>query len=106
MRKNLLAMVVVMAATGVAFAGAPPAPAKGTPAPAATKAPPTPSKAATPAPKAGDTKPVAPGPMADAHAGGWDHYLGRLVVAAGGGDPGPDPFATSRVPTAAELRSR
>jgi uncharacterized protein YndB with AHSA1/START domain len=46
------------------------------------------------------------GPMADAHAGGWDHYLGRLVVAAGGGDPGPDPFATSRVPTAAELRSR
>jgi uncharacterized protein YndB with AHSA1/START domain len=28
--------------------------------------------------------------MAQAHAHGWDHYLGRLVVAAGGGDPGED----------------
>jgi uncharacterized protein YndB with AHSA1/START domain len=28
------------------------------------------------------------------HADGWDHYLARLVVAAGGGDPGPDPNAT------------
>jgi uncharacterized protein YndB with AHSA1/START domain len=44
------------------------------------------------------------GPMADAHAGGWNHYLGRLAVAAGGGDPGPDPFVDRRVPTAAELR--
>ena len=25
------------------------------------------------------------------HANGWDHYLPRLVVAAKGGDPGPDP---------------
>jgi uncharacterized protein YndB with AHSA1/START domain len=26
-----------------------------------------------------------------AHEQGWRHYLGRLAVAAGGGDPGPDP---------------
>ena len=26
-------------------------------------------------------------------AGGWDHYLRRLTVAAEGGDPGPDPWA-------------
>jgi uncharacterized protein YndB with AHSA1/START domain len=25
-----------------------------------------------------------------AHARGWAHYLGRLAVAAGGGNPGPD----------------
>ena len=43
------------------------------------------------------------GPMADAHRGGWDHYLSRLAAAAGGRDPGPDPFADRRVPTAAEL---
>jgi hypothetical protein len=24
---------------------------------------------------------------------GWDHYLPRLVVAAEGGEPGPDPWA-------------
>jgi uncharacterized protein YndB with AHSA1/START domain len=24
------------------------------------------------------------------HTGGWDHYLGRLVVVGTGGDPGPD----------------
>jgi hypothetical protein len=24
------------------------------------------------------------------HTQGWDHYLGRLAVAGGGGDPGPD----------------
>jgi uncharacterized protein YndB with AHSA1/START domain len=24
------------------------------------------------------------------HEKGWDHYIGRLAVAAGGGDPGPD----------------
>jgi uncharacterized protein YndB with AHSA1/START domain len=46
------------------------------------------------------------GPMADAHAGGWDHYLARLARAAEGGDPGPDPFATERVPTPAELGMR
>jgi uncharacterized protein YndB with AHSA1/START domain len=27
------------------------------------------------------------------HGEGWDHYLGRLAVAAPGGDPGPDPWA-------------
>jgi uncharacterized protein YndB with AHSA1/START domain len=35
-------------------------------------------------------------PGADAvksHAHGWDHYLPRLTVAAGGADPGPDPWA-------------
>ena len=26
------------------------------------------------------------------HGEGWDHYLGRLVIAAGGGDPGRDPW--------------
>jgi len=24
------------------------------------------------------------------HSSGWDHYIGRLAVAAAGGDPGPD----------------
>ena len=28
-----------------------------------------------------------------AHAKGWEHYFGRLAVAASGGDPGPDPGA-------------
>jgi uncharacterized protein YndB with AHSA1/START domain len=34
-------------------------------------------------------------PTADAverHGHGWEHYLGRLSVAAGGGDPGRDPW--------------
>jgi uncharacterized protein YndB with AHSA1/START domain len=26
------------------------------------------------------------------HEQGWTHYLGRLAVVAGGGDPGPDPW--------------
>lgn len=25
------------------------------------------------------------------HTSGWKHYLGRLVIVAGGADPGPDP---------------
>jgi uncharacterized protein YndB with AHSA1/START domain len=29
---------------------------------------------------------------AERHGHGWDHYLGRLGVAAAGGDPGPDPW--------------
>ncbi len=29
------------------------------------------------------------------HAHGWDHYLERLVVVAGGGDPGRDPWLES-----------
>jgi uncharacterized protein YndB with AHSA1/START domain len=32
---------------------------------------------------------------AEQHALGWQHFLARLVRAAGGGDPGPDPWATS-----------
>jgi uncharacterized protein YndB with AHSA1/START domain len=28
------------------------------------------------------------------HAQGWDHFLERLTIAAPGGDPGPDPWAT------------
>ena len=43
------------------------------------------------------------GPMADAHAGGWDNYLRRLALTAEQGDPGPDPLADERVPNAAEL---
>lgn len=30
------------------------------------------------------------------HAKGWAHYLGRLVVAAPGGDPGADPNCSAR----------
>ena len=29
----------------------------------------------------------------DQHRDGWQHYLSRLAVAAGGGNPGPDPNA-------------
>lgn len=28
------------------------------------------------------------------HEQGWVHYAGRLAVAGGGGDPGPDPLAS------------
>jgi uncharacterized protein YndB with AHSA1/START domain len=35
--------------------------------------------------------PEEDGPRA---AVGWHHFLPRLVIAAGGGDPGPDPWAT------------
>ena len=31
----------------------------------------------------------------EGQAAGWDHYLRRLMVAAEGGDPGPDPWATT-----------
>jgi uncharacterized protein YndB with AHSA1/START domain len=31
---------------------------------------------------------------AELHGQGWDHYLPRLVIAAAGGDPGPDPNTT------------
>jgi uncharacterized protein YndB with AHSA1/START domain len=43
------------------------------------------------------------GPMADAHAGGWDNYLARLAAVAEGRDPGVDPLAHERVPTPREL---
>jgi uncharacterized protein YndB with AHSA1/START domain len=41
-------------------------------------------------------------PAADAHHGGWMHYLDRLGRAAEGAPPGPDPWVTERVPTAEE----
>jgi uncharacterized protein YndB with AHSA1/START domain len=31
------------------------------------------------------------------HAQGWDHYLERLVLVAGGADPGPDPWVTGEM---------
>jgi uncharacterized protein YndB with AHSA1/START domain len=34
---------------------------------------------------------LTPG-LADFHSMGWENYLGRLAIAAAGGDPGPDPF--------------
>ncbi len=34
-----------------------------------------------------------PGPNRDASAAGWTHYLERLVLAASGREPGPDPWA-------------
>ena len=33
----------------------------------------------------------------ESHAHGWDHYLPRLVTAAGGGDPGEDPWLTQEM---------
>ncbi len=30
--------------------------------------------------------------VTESHAHGWEHYLGRLVIAAAGGDPGRDPW--------------
>ena len=35
-----------------------------------------------------------PAEAREGHARGWEHYLARLAVAAAGGDPGPDPWAT------------
>jgi uncharacterized protein YndB with AHSA1/START domain len=32
------------------------------------------------------------------HAHGWDHYLPRLELAAGGGNPGEDPWVTQAPP--------
>ncbi len=32
-----------------------------------------------------------PQPAVAPHTDGWTHYLGRLAIAAAGGDPGPDP---------------
>ena len=43
-------------------------------------------------------------PMADAHSGGWANYLSRLAAVAEGRDPGPDPLADERVPSAGESR--
>jgi uncharacterized protein YndB with AHSA1/START domain len=38
------------------------------------------------------------------HAIGWPHFIGRLAVAAAGGEPGPDPWKTS--PPTAGVQSR
>lgn len=43
------------------------------------------------------------GPMADAHDGGWAHYLRRLACVSEGNDPGADGLADQRVPSAASL---
>jgi len=40
------------------------------------------------------------GPMTEAHDGGWSNYLARLAALAEGRDPGPDPLAAERVPSA------
>jgi uncharacterized protein YndB with AHSA1/START domain len=40
---------------------------------------------------------------ADAHSGGWAHYLNRLRRTAEGDRVGPDPWADRRVPTPEEL---
>jgi uncharacterized protein YndB with AHSA1/START domain len=40
---------------------------------------------------------------ADAHRGGWAHYLDRLRRTAEGEHVGPDPWANRRVPTPDEL---
>jgi uncharacterized protein YndB with AHSA1/START domain len=40
---------------------------------------------------------------ADAHRGGWAHYLNRLRCAAEGEHVEPDPWADRRVPTPEEL---
>ena len=34
---------------------------------------------------------------AESHANGWDHYLGRLVIAARGADPGEDPWISGQM---------
>jgi hypothetical protein len=34
---------------------------------------------------------------AESHTQGWDHYLERLKIAAGGGDPGVDPWLTGQM---------
>ncbi len=34
---------------------------------------------------------------AESHAHGWDHYLDRLVIAAAGGDPAPDPWLSGEM---------
>ena len=36
---------------------------------------------------------------ARAHGAGWQHYLERLAIAASGGDPGLDPWATGEMYT-------
>lgn len=42
----------------------------------------------------------------EAHSHGWDHYMERLVTAAGGGDPGDDPWGTPEGADAAQAEIR
>ena len=42
-------------------------------------------------------------PMADAHTGGWTNYLARLAAVAEDRDPGADPLAGERVPSAQDM---
>jgi uncharacterized protein YndB with AHSA1/START domain len=44
-----------------------------------------------------------PDAAVSAHRAGWEHYMERLSVAAGGGDPGPDPWQDVEVATRALL---
>jgi uncharacterized protein YndB with AHSA1/START domain len=37
-----------------------------------------------------------PAGSVELHRHGWEHYAGRLVIAADGGDPGPDPSIVPR----------
>lgn len=46
------------------------------------------------------------GPMATAHTGGWTNYLSRLTAVAERRDPGPDPLALQRVPSARPAGTR
>jgi uncharacterized protein YndB with AHSA1/START domain len=41
---------------------------------------------------------------ADAHQGGWGHYLDRLRRTAEGEEVGPDPWSDRRLPTPGEMR--
>ena len=43
------------------------------------------------------THELATAESAQSHAHGWDHYLGRLEVAAAGGDAGVDPWLTGEM---------
>jgi uncharacterized protein YndB with AHSA1/START domain len=36
-----------------------------------------------------------PRAAAEFHRAGWEHYLPRLAIVAGGGDPGPDPWSAT-----------
>jgi uncharacterized protein YndB with AHSA1/START domain len=39
-----------------------------------------------------------PAAAVDFHRAGWQHYLERLVIAATGADPGPDPWRVAADP--------
>ncbi len=39
----------------------------------------------------------------DEHAAGWRHYLGRVVIAASGGDPGQDPLGEGPIANRSDI---